>query len=84
MFKMSLYILKTNESRLLQLNFEDILNQIQEQPKLILCSGSTELSKLESLTAEQEEYNDFKAVTTEMIKNYPLQGNESDPALTLY
>jgi len=30
MFKMSLYILKTNEIELLQLGFEDILNQINE------------------------------------------------------
>ena len=38
MFKMSLYILKMNETKLLQLGFEDILYQIQEVPKIILSS----------------------------------------------
>jgi hypothetical protein len=36
---MSLYILKINEEKLLQLGFEDILNQISEQPKLILSGN---------------------------------------------
>lgn len=33
MFKMSLFILKTNETKLLSMGFEDILNQISDQPK---------------------------------------------------
>ena len=56
MFKMSLYILKTNESKLLQLSFEDILNQISEQPKIILSANCEELDTIEdSLIAESGE-----------------------------
>ena len=47
MFKMCLYILKTNEAPLLQLNFEDILNKISEQPKLILCGNCQTLNQME-------------------------------------
>ena len=47
MFKMSLYILKKNETHLLQLGFEDILNQISEQPKLILSGNCESLDKRE-------------------------------------
>lgn len=44
---MSLYILKTNETKLLQLGFEDILNQISEQPKLILSGDCKSVNKIE-------------------------------------
>lgn len=46
-FKMSLYILKANEEKLLQLGFEDILNQISEQPKLILSGDCQQIDKME-------------------------------------
>lgn len=44
---MSLYILKANEEKLLQLGFEDILNQISEQPKLILSGDCQQINKME-------------------------------------
>jgi len=44
---MSLYILKANEEKLLQLGFEDILNQISEQPKLILSGDCQQIDKME-------------------------------------
>jgi|LakMenEpi03Aug12_release.lakeMendotaPanAssembly.Ray.scaffolds.fasta_scaffold4864398_1 hypothetical protein len=44
---MSLYILKINEEKLLQLGFEDILNQISEQPKLILSGNCQSLDRIE-------------------------------------
>ena len=47
MFKMSLYILKQNETLLTHLNFEEILTLIQEQPKIILGSNSEELDQIE-------------------------------------
>ena len=46
-FKKSLYILKANEEKLLQLGFEDILNQISEQPKLILCGDCQQIDNME-------------------------------------
>lgn len=46
-FKMSFYILKANEEKLLQLGFEDILNQISEQPKLILSGNCLQIDKME-------------------------------------
>lgn len=46
-FKMSLYILKANEEKLLQLGFEDILNQISEQPKLILSGDCQQIDRME-------------------------------------
>lgn len=52
---MSLYILKTNETKLLQLGFEDILNQISEQPKLILSGDCQSVNKIELSTRTQEE-----------------------------
>ena len=44
---MSLYILKINEEKLLQLGFEDILNQISEQPKMILSGNCQSLDRIE-------------------------------------
>ena len=44
---MSLYILKANEEKLLQLGFEDILNQIHEQPKLILSGNCHLIDQME-------------------------------------
>lgn len=44
---MSFYILKANEESLLQLGFEDILNKILEQPKLILSGNCKQIDKME-------------------------------------
>lgn len=44
---MSFYILKANEEKLLHLGFEDILNQISEQPKLILSGNCLQIDKME-------------------------------------
>ena len=52
---MSLYILKTNETKLLQLGFEDILNQISEQPKLILSGDCKSVNKIELNIRTEEE-----------------------------
>lgn len=47
MFKMSLYILKQNETQLLHQSFEEILNQINEQPKIILSGDTESLDRIE-------------------------------------
>ena len=47
MFKMSLYLLKQNETQLLHLNFEEILTLIQEQPKIMLSGNCSELDEIE-------------------------------------
>lgn len=47
MFKMSLYLLKQNETQLLHLNFEEILVLIQEQPKLMLSGNYEDLDEME-------------------------------------
>ena len=47
MFKMSLYILKQNETILLHRNFEEILTLIQEQPKIILSGDCFDLDEIE-------------------------------------
>jgi len=44
---MSLYILKTNEPALLQQGFEDILNIISEQPKVVLSGTCQSLNEIE-------------------------------------
>ena len=46
---MSFYILKANEQSLLQLGFEDILNKILEQPKLILSGNCMHIDKMEDI-----------------------------------
>jgi hypothetical protein len=47
MFKMSLYLLKQNETQLLHLNFEEILTLIQEQPKIMLSGDCHDLDEME-------------------------------------
>lgn len=70
MFKMSLYILKTNETRLLQMNFEEILNQIQEQPKLILCADCQDLNKMERIVAYQDGQDSYAPITFDYIDEF--------------
>lgn len=55
MFKMCLYLLKQNENKLLGLAFEDILNLINEQPKLILSANCEELDVIEDKLKEEDQ-----------------------------
>ena len=53
-FKMSLYIMKINEARLLAMAFEDIHLVLKEDPKAMLNGDAAHLNALEAQLFEEE------------------------------